>query len=100
METIWKYPIHGMPGTDYIAMPSGAKAISVGLQGLQMVLWAEVDTDRPLQIRCVYLVYTGHSTEFADGLEKDFVCTVLMPGGLVIHVYIERELSEWKEAKK
>lgn len=68
---------------DQITMPEGAKILSVGVQFVTFVLWAEVDPDAPKTKRLFRVIGTGHAVpESIIG----FLGTVFM-GEYVLHVY-------------
>lgn len=54
--TIWKFPVK--PDAT-IAMPVGAKILSVAMQGDQPCIWAMVDPDAPKEHRRFKTIPTG-----------------------------------------
>ncbi len=91
MKTIWEYRLMAKPGPGTMPMPAGSVALSAQLQGEDLMLWMEIDYEQPEVIRRFYIVFTGFDSDFMHGIEKDFIDTVIMPNGIVLHVYIERE---------
>jgi len=54
MITIYKYPI------GKVSMPKGAKVLTVDVKVGEFYLWAEVDTDAPLEEREFHVYGTGY----------------------------------------
>ncbi len=79
---IYKYPLR-ISGEQDVEMPEGAELLSVGGQGGELVLWAQVDPDARLVRRKVILYGTGH--ELRDEPHR-YVGTVQF-GIFVWHVY-------------
>ena len=84
MNTIYKYKIP--VGGDSIAMPEGAKILSVGVQGDSLMLWAEVNPHRKKYPRQVEVFGTGHEIHSNMWVSREFIGTVFM-SDLVWHVY-------------
>lgn len=85
MVTIYKYPLK-IQDKQELSLPSPARALSVGVQGGKLVLWAVVDPDGTVFQPCQIVIYgTGHPIE--DEGEYKFLGTVQMPNGLVWHVF-------------
>ncbi len=78
MRTIHKYLL-----AETIEMPAGASVLTVQMQNDQPYIWAEVDTDRPMETRHFEIVGTGHAI---SSLSIDYVGTV-QAGPLVWHIY-------------
>jgi hypothetical protein len=80
---VFKYHI-GPTGESLIPMPKGAVVRSVGVQGDNIVVWASVDTDQPLEARRFVVVWTGEE----DPPSGTFLGTVSNPHtGIVSHVF-------------
>lgn len=79
MRVVYKYQV----GTD-VLIPEGAKLRAVKEQHGHIYLWAEVETDSPIEVRHFRVVGTGHpiTQEFLE-----YRGTAFMPTGLVWHVY-------------
>jgi hypothetical protein len=79
--TIFKYPLH--VGDDItIAMPRGARLLSVQVQAGTPCVWAIVDPSAPSVRRRLVLRGTGHN---AEGLSMaPFVGTFQLEGGAFI----------------
>ena len=86
MTTVYKYPLALRDGKQTIAMPSGARVLTVADQRGEPTLWAQVDTDSQVCSRAFVVVGTGHpiSTRYGDSLI--YVGTAFC-GGFVWHVY-------------
>ena len=84
MRTIHKYEIPVAGGE--VIMPSGAKILSVGAQGGSLFLWAEVDTERYTQPKCIEVFGTGDEIPYNRKISREFIGTAFM-GPFVWHVY-------------
>lgn len=97
MHTIWKYELdigEVLP----VEMPRGAKVRYVGMQGDQLCVWAQVDSDQPLVKRVFAVHGTGHTirpTARENGTElPTYLGTFMMYGGeLVFHVFDHGEVT-------
>jgi hypothetical protein len=77
MKTVYKYPVGD------IQIPKGAKILTAGIQGDDILIWAEVDTEQVLEHRTVHVYGTGH-------LIPDNACyiaTLFDWNGFVWHIY-------------
>lgn len=91
MKTIFKYELRPVDQQE-VLMPHGAKLRSVGVQSGRMMLWAEVDTEKPAEARTIHIVGTGNPIPpLAAAVE--FIGTVQVPP-FVWHVYYEPTLAE------
>lgn len=87
MQTIWKFPLK-LTDRQMIKMPSGAKLLSVQMQGDQAMLWAQVDTERTMVQRSIVVYGTGTEMQKSHADFAEFIDTVQMGGGaLVLHVF-------------
>ena len=75
-----------MPVGGAIYMPNGAKILSVGVQGLSLMLWAEVDPKRTEYPRHFEVFGTGHELHSDIGTSREFIGTAFMED-LVWHIY-------------
>ena len=66
MKQIWKFPLK-IADEQNVAMPAGARILTVHLLGDRLCLWAIVDPDAAPQPRRILIVETEHSRCF-DGL--------------------------------
>jgi hypothetical protein len=83
--TIWKYPLI-VTDKQIVAMPAGAKILSVQTQGGVLCLWAMVSPSNPLTDRIIFIFGTGHQIEDAENLA--FIGTFQVDGGrFVFHVF-------------
>lgn len=85
MKTIYKYPLP-LDRIQSVSMPEGALIRSVGKQGEDLMLWAEVDTAAPHKTRSIEIFGTGHSIPGDMGIGRQFIGTV-QAGCFVWHVY-------------
>ena len=88
MKTIHKYPLP----VDYVStikMPMGAEILCAKTRGGEdITLWAMVETDADLELRCFCVVGTGMEVPIIDGANLKFIDTVILRGGkLVFHVF-------------
>ncbi len=82
--TVYKYPIIAKDYFD-IAMPSGAKILTVQVQLSNPCIWALVNPDNKAEIRRFRLAGTGHWIN-EDNLE--YIGTFQISGGsLVFHLF-------------
>jgi hypothetical protein len=94
VNTIYKYPITPTDEPAWpteLALPEGARALSVGVQRDVLMLWAMVDPDAPPAARAIRVFATGQELEYAaTGMQ--FVGTAVQDGlfgPLVWHVFVE-----------
>jgi hypothetical protein len=59
MKTVYKYPFPIMDDFT-LTLPAGALLLKADMQGHQPMLWAQVDTDRPLVAYRFFVSGTGH----------------------------------------
>lgn len=87
MITIHKYTLD-IKGFQQIEIPGYQQCLSVKRQRHTLVLYALVDTNPALRAITlpVRIVGTGNTAEVED---YRFVNTVMMPNGLVWHVFVE-----------
>ena len=84
--TVWKFEIE--PGHNVIAMPEGARPLSVQEQGATVQMWALVPLPAAVMIDRYFECYgTGHEILGVDGLV--FIGTFQITGGspLVFHLF-------------
>ena len=90
MKTIHKYPL-AVVDSQHVLLPLGAEILSAQFQGIQLCLWALVDTDQPLRARSIVLLETGNAIPpvLADNLsKKNFIGTVQEPNyPMVWHIF-------------
>lgn len=83
MTTIWKYTV--TPNVLFYSMPEGAKILTAKEQNDEVCVWAEVDPDKPVEMRKIMVYGTGHSVPPEP---QEYIGTAhLMNGSLVLHVY-------------
>lgn len=83
--TIWKFEIK--PQDEIVlAMPTGARILTVQTQGGNPMLWAIVSPDAKVVRRTVYVRGTGHQMGVAEGAA--YIGTFqMLKGSLVFHVF-------------
>lgn len=83
-EVVWKFRLR--PWTIFIDVPRGARVLSVGAQGPDVVAWLLCDPDAEYVARMLAAWPTGEVLPTAaEGAA--FVGTVQMDDGLVFHVF-------------
>jgi hypothetical protein len=87
MRTIWKYTL---PIDDIVtvSMPRGAQVLSVAEQDGQVCVWALVHSLQAPDPVLFRICGTGHPVGNCVGA-GDFIGSVVMPNGLVWHVFRE-----------
>lgn len=87
MKTNYKYQVE-LKDISKLTLPAGSKIISVAVQGMEIVLYALVDTDiQEKMVFSVLVLGTGHEIPF-DLNEYTFLGTVsLSDGMLMFHIY-------------
>jgi len=73
-----------------VMLPQGATPLYVAEQFGNIVLYAHVLPDRPMEPRTVWIHGTGHETQFSQEAKPLGVVT-LEGGALMFHVFIEPE---------
>jgi len=97
MRSIFKFTV---PTGDHrtfvsaVPMHSGAKVLSAGCQGSDLVIWAEVLSDSPIVTRKIRVIGTGWNLDTIDGdcnhpFLGNFIGTVQFRDGtgLVFHLF-------------
>lgn len=86
MKTIHKYVLDpAVVQAQEVAMPNGAKLLSVQSQQGLLTLWALVDTSRPTVMRKMMVFGTGQAIDLPPG-PMDYVGTAQL-GSLVWHLF-------------
>ena len=90
MKKIFKYEL---PIADYldIAMPYGARVLSVGVQGQDILVWALVDPKAPIVVHMFAIRETGHPV-LPEVEQGDFLGTIFS-GPFVWHIFDLGELQ-------
>ncbi len=100
MLTIWKFPL-SVDDVQTVAMPQGARILTVQVQQGQPCLWAAVDSEQPVKPRTIRMYGTGHPIDPEDcyhwpldgpgprvPLPGGFIGTFQLNGGLLVfHVF-------------
>lgn len=96
--TIFKFELR-IHGRCAVPMPQGSRLLSIGNQGVGLVIWAEVDEEQPTVERLFDSRFTGQvsgpSWSSGTGIREprgEYVGTAILPApdlpnGLVCHVY-------------
>lgn len=85
MKTIHKFSLEAAE-TQIIALPRGARLLTVQLQNDVICLWAEVDTERPTYRAHIEMVGTGHVMRSSMAVSQ-YLGTVQLHNRIVLHVY-------------
>ncbi len=81
-KRIYKYPLTDL--SSYISMPTGARILSVQLQGNDLMAWALIDKDVPTsEKRCFAIYGTGWALDNDPG---DYLATI-QGNGFVWHLF-------------
>lgn len=85
MKTIWKFPLAVTDG-QVVAMPAGARILTVHPQGDHVCLWALVESNAPTVTRRIAIVGTGKPAP--DWGDLKYISTFQIHGGaLVFHAF-------------
>lgn len=85
MMTIFKYPLK-LQNEQALELPIFCIPLSVQMQGDQLCLWCQVESEDVKEMRAVFIYATGQP--IMQKVNMQFVDTVQM-GPLVWHVFIE-----------
>ncbi len=91
-DTIWKFPVV-IDDSFVLALPVGAKVLSVQAQNDAPNMWVllDQDTKQPFVNRLFRVYGTGHMIQ--DRLTLEFIGTFqLMGGRLVFHLFEDRNI--------
>jgi hypothetical protein len=86
-KKVYKYFLNAVE-VQLISIHEDAEILTAALQGLQLCLWALVDTDKPIVKRKIFIRGTGHD---AEGLGKHISTFQMNDGEFVFHVFDEPE---------
>ena len=98
MQTVFKYPLRNS-GISVHHLPIDPKFLTVGFQGSQLVLWAEVRPTAPTKEYKFYTALTGGIIDEQPGCIRRYIGTAQLDDGgspFVVHVYVyfpENELG-------
>ncbi len=85
MKTIWKFPLIVAQVQD-IAIPAGARILTVQTQADHVCLWALVESDAPKVTRRIAVIGTGNPAP--DWGDLKYIATFQLHGGaLVFHAF-------------
>lgn len=83
MITVYKYPMK-ITGKQTIQMPEDSLTILVAEQNGTLCMWAEVDTESPLEEKEFYIYGTGHEISHDGAMHLGSAVV----GNFVWHVYM------------
>lgn len=85
MKTIYKYPLEI---TDFqgLQIPKGSEILSAKCQNNSLVLYAGVSAEEK-ELREIQIIGTGNPVYSDLKTKRRFIDTVIMPNGLVWHVF-------------
>lgn len=86
MTTVWKFPLIPTKACEpiEISMPRHAAVLHVGVQDGIAYLWAQVNTNKPMETYKFHALGTGW--EFPKHVGR-YIGTFQIDDGLVFHVY-------------
>jgi hypothetical protein len=87
---VWKFEVE--PDEFELAMPRGARVLSVGMQRERVQMWALVDPSAPVEQRRFRMAGTGHPIK--DPEELRFVGTFQVHGGALVFHLFERDSAK------
>lgn len=77
MKTIHKYTLV-VTDNQFVDMPKWAKILSVQVQNNIPCIWAEVNTDMPIEKRCFEIFGTGNPIHEDMGVSREYIGTFQM----------------------
>lgn len=80
---IWRYDLSDQA---ILRMPAGARVLNVGWESSAARLWVMADPDMPKLERRVKMISTGAEL---DPERWEFAGTIIAPGALVWHVFLD-----------
>lgn len=87
-KQIWKFKVIPSGKNVDIEMPRGAEILSMHTQDEQPCIWALVNPDAKIETRRFEVYGTGHDIHYDMGVERNFIGTCLIHGGLlVLHIF-------------
>jgi hypothetical protein len=90
MKTIYKYPLD-IADYQSIKIPQDANILSILYQGEILVLYALIETEKPLELRGILIEGTGNPFPESESDNIRFIGTVQSPFGYVWHVFCEEK---------
>ncbi len=86
MKAVFKYKLPTQ--ISKVMMDHDAKILATGVQGDNICIWAEVDTESTEKEFIFEVFGTGHEIPEGMGVEREFIGTVFMHNAsYVFHVY-------------
>ena len=87
---VWKYRALLVPGGHPLQLPVGARILSAGVQGDDVVVWALADPQvQERTTQRIHIVGTGHPIGVEDARSLRFIATVEYPGGEWFHMFVD-----------
>lgn len=88
-KTIWKF---GLNTTDrqIVKMPAGSEILSIQTQAGEPCIWALVDPSAEKEDRVIEIFGTGHPIHYDMGIERKFIGTYQISGGVLVFHAFER----------
>jgi hypothetical protein len=87
MKTVYKYPLLDKTDIRSASIPRNAKVVHAGMQGDDLCIWAEIDTDEKI-------LHKRYFSVFGTGMEvRGHHVTTFMMGPYVWHLYELLELT-------
>ncbi len=83
-KSIWKFPLK-LEGGQNISMPKGAQILCAQTQNEQPYLWALCDPEEKTEGRHIEIFGTGHPVGYDAGVERKYISTFQMKGGLLVY---------------
>ena len=88
-KTIWKFQLE-VTDKQFIRMPKEAELLSVQTQNETPCLWALVNPNSPTEERCFEVFGTGHPVHCDMGIDRKFIGTFQLQGGVLVFHLFER----------
>ena len=86
MHKIYKYEV-AIVEDFHVALPEGARILSVQVQNGKPFFWALVDQDARLRVAEFVIIGTGWPIADDKIEQRTFIGTFQMPGGFVWHLF-------------
>ncbi len=90
MKTIFRYPL-AVTDVQTIEIPRLSKILTAQFKNDILCMWAEIDTDLPLEPVLIEIIGTGHNMpDTPPGIERRYIATAqndVNGFGLVWHLY-------------
>jgi hypothetical protein len=88
MTAVHKFPLKGERGEQAVTMPRGATVLSLEVRAAELVLYAQVDTERVGEERVFLLAETGDDVSVPRDKRQAYVGTAVFEWSpYVLHVF-------------